>query len=100
MSITEIQYVADSKGNSVGVIVPIALWREMAAEREAIGTTQRTEMKDRQPRVEERTNGASDEDVSGTMSSAERAKAYRAWAESDSYNAPLLSDEAVSRESM
>jgi PHD/YefM family antitoxin component YafN of YafNO toxin-antitoxin module len=32
--LTEIQYVSDSEGNPVGVLVPIDLWREMESERE------------------------------------------------------------------
>jgi PHD/YefM family antitoxin component YafN of YafNO toxin-antitoxin module len=31
---TEIQYVSDARGNPVGVIVPIELWREIESERE------------------------------------------------------------------
>ena len=30
MSTTEVQYISDADGNNVGVIVPIALWREIA----------------------------------------------------------------------
>ncbi|MGK7932054.1 MAG: hypothetical protein AB4041_11560 [Microcystaceae cyanobacterium] len=35
-----------------------------------------------------------------TATPQERAKAYREWAESHSQNSPLLSDEAISRESI
>ena len=35
-----------------------------------------------------------------TASPQERARAYRAWAESHSRNTPLLSDAAISRESI
>jgi antitoxin YefM len=34
MSMTEIQYVSDERGNTIGVIVPIELWREIEEERE------------------------------------------------------------------
>ena len=34
-----------------------------------------------------------------TSTPQERAKAFRAWAESHSHNTPLLSDDAISRES-
>jgi hypothetical protein len=34
-----------------------------------------------------------------TSTPQERAKAFRAWADSHSHNAPLLSDDAISRES-
>ena len=32
--LAEIRYVSDSDGNTVGVIVPIELWREIESERE------------------------------------------------------------------
>jgi antitoxin YefM len=32
--LTDIQYISDENGNPTGVIVPIDLWREIAAERE------------------------------------------------------------------
>ena len=34
VSTTEIQYISDAEGKDVGVIVPIALWREIESERE------------------------------------------------------------------
>jgi len=34
MSAVEIQYISDESGNTVGVIVPIQLWREIESERE------------------------------------------------------------------
>ena len=34
MSQTEVQYISDERGNPVGVIVPIELWREIESERE------------------------------------------------------------------
>ena len=34
MSQSEIQFVSDESGQPVGVIVPIALWREIESERE------------------------------------------------------------------
>jgi PHD/YefM family antitoxin component YafN of YafNO toxin-antitoxin module len=34
MSLTEIQYISDESGNTVGVIVPIELWQEIESERE------------------------------------------------------------------
>ncbi len=34
MSIAEIQYVSDENGNTVGVIVPIEIWREIESEKE------------------------------------------------------------------
>lgn len=35
-----------------------------------------------------------------TLTPQERAKAYRAWAESHARTAPLLSDDAISRENL
>jgi hypothetical protein len=35
-----------------------------------------------------------------TATPQERAKAYREWAESHSHDSPILSDEAISRESI
>jgi hypothetical protein len=35
-SATEIQYASDERGNQIGVIVPIDLWREIEAERETV----------------------------------------------------------------
>jgi hypothetical protein len=32
-SLAEIAYVSDAEGNTVGVIVPIELWREIESER-------------------------------------------------------------------
>ena len=32
--LTDVQYVSNADGNHVGVIVPIALWHELASERE------------------------------------------------------------------
>jgi hypothetical protein len=34
MANSELQYISDEKGNAVGVIVPISLWREIESERE------------------------------------------------------------------
>ncbi len=34
MAVNEVQYITDSDGHDVGVIVPIELWREIASERE------------------------------------------------------------------
>jgi hypothetical protein len=38
--------------------------------------------------------------VRSTLSPDERAAAFRSWAESHSHNTPVLSDEAISRETI
>lgn len=39
-------------------------------------------------------------DVKATLSAAERAAAFRSWAESHPRTTPILSDEAISRETI
>ncbi len=63
MSTTEIQYISDADGNNVGVIVPIALWREIESERETAYLLHSETMKRRVLEAKERTNGISLEDV-------------------------------------
>jgi hypothetical protein len=63
MSISEIQYISDAEGNSVGVIVPIKLWREIEAERETAFLLQSEAMKRRLLEAKERSNGISLEDA-------------------------------------
>ena len=48
MSQTEMQYVSDTDGKKVGVIVPIELWHEIASERETAYLLQSKTMKARQ----------------------------------------------------
>ena len=43
---------------------------------------------------------ASPESAKRALSPAERAAAYRSWAESHPRNTPILSDEAISRETI
>lgn len=43
----DIQYVSDSEGKAVGVIVPIELWREIESERETAYLLRSTAMRDR-----------------------------------------------------
>jgi PHD/YefM family antitoxin component YafN of YafNO toxin-antitoxin module len=62
-SITEVQYVSDADGNNIGVIVPIALWRELASERETAYLLQSETMKRRLLEAKERNDGMSLEDV-------------------------------------
>lgn len=63
MSTTEIQYISDAEGNNVGVIVPIALWREIASERETAYLLRSETMQRRLLEAKERTEGIALEDV-------------------------------------
>jgi hypothetical protein len=47
MSVTEIQYISDESGNTVGVIVPIELWREIESEKETAYLLKSKNMKQR-----------------------------------------------------
>ena len=60
---TEIQYISDADGNSVGVVVPIALWREIAAERETAHLLRSKRMERRLLEAKARTGGVSPEDA-------------------------------------
>jgi len=59
MSSTEIQYVSDENGNAVAVIVPIDLWREIAAERETAYLLKSDAMKRRLMAARQRQDGIS-----------------------------------------
>jgi PHD/YefM family antitoxin component YafN of YafNO toxin-antitoxin module len=59
MSATEIQYISDAEGNSVGVIVPIKLWREIESERETAYLLRSETMKRRLLEAKERATGIS-----------------------------------------
>lgn len=59
MSTQEIQYVSDQKGNPVGVIVPIELWREIESERETAYLLKSEAMKKRLMEAKSRTEGIS-----------------------------------------
>ena len=63
MSATGIQYVTDAKGNNVGVIVPIELWREIESERETAYLLRSGTMKRRLVEAQKRTTGVSLEDT-------------------------------------
>ena len=60
---TEIQYILDADGQSVGVIVPIALWHEIASVRETAHLLSNETMRQRLLAAKERTTGLSLEDV-------------------------------------
>ncbi|MGI8911750.1 MAG: prevent-host-death protein [Rubrobacteraceae bacterium] len=57
MSLAEIRYVSDSDGNTVGVIVPIELWREIESERETAYLLKSETMKRRLLEAKERQGG-------------------------------------------
>jgi hypothetical protein len=57
MSATEIQYVSDEEGNTISVIVPIELWREIEAERETAYLLQSETMKQRLLEAKNRQDG-------------------------------------------
>lgn len=44
---TDIQYISDAKGNSVGVIVPIEIWNEIESEQETVYLMKSETMKKR-----------------------------------------------------
>lgn len=60
---TEVQYVSDGEGNPVGVLVPLALWREIASERETTYLLGSEAMRRRLLAAKERTEGISLEDT-------------------------------------
>ena len=57
MSLTEIQYISDESGNTVGVIIPIDLWREIESERETAYLLKSENMKRRLLEAKERQDG-------------------------------------------
>jgi PHD/YefM family antitoxin component YafN of YafNO toxin-antitoxin module len=61
--VTDIQYVSDEEGNTVSVIVPIDLWREIESERETAYLLQSSAMKQRLLEAKERQQGLSIEEV-------------------------------------
>lgn len=60
---TEIQYISDESGNTVGVIVPVKLWREIESERETAYLLKSETMKRRLLEAKERQDGISLEDA-------------------------------------
>jgi PHD/YefM family antitoxin component YafN of YafNO toxin-antitoxin module len=57
MSVTEIQYISDESGNTVGVIVPIELWREIESEKETAYLLKSEKMKQRLLEAKDRQDG-------------------------------------------
>ena len=62
-SLTDIQYISDAGGKSVGVIVPIELWQEIASERETAYLLRSETMKRRLLEAKARTGGVPLEDA-------------------------------------
>jgi PHD/YefM family antitoxin component YafN of YafNO toxin-antitoxin module len=58
-----VQYVSDSSGNAVAVIVPIDIWREIESERETAYLLKSDAMKSRLLEAMTRTDGVSLEDA-------------------------------------
>lgn len=63
MSITEIQYISDESGATVGVIIPIELWREIESERETAYLLKSENMKKRLLEAKDRQAGIPLEDA-------------------------------------
>ena len=59
----DIQYVSDSEGKAVGVIVPIELWREIESERETAYLLRSTAMRERLVQAKDRDQDLSLEEV-------------------------------------
>lgn len=60
---SEVQYISDSNGKPVGVIVPIDLWEEIESERETAYLLKSVKMKERILEAKERREGIPFEDV-------------------------------------
>jgi hypothetical protein len=57
MNLTDIQYISDESGNTVGVIVPIELRREIESERETACLLKSENMKSRLLEAKDRQEG-------------------------------------------
>lgn len=63
----DLQYVHDAAGQPVGVIVPIALWREIESERETAYLLKSDGMRNRLLEAKDRTEGISLEDARANL---------------------------------
>lgn len=63
MTTAEIQYVSDEEGRPTAVLVPIDLWREIAAEKETAYLLGSEAMRRRLLEARERTEGISFEEA-------------------------------------
>jgi len=59
MASTEIQFVSDENGKTIGVIVPIELWNEIESEKETAYLLKSENMKRRLLEAKERQEGMS-----------------------------------------
>ncbi len=60
---SQVQYVSDADGKTVGVLVPIKLWKEIESERETAYLLKSKRMKKRLLEALKRTEGISLEDA-------------------------------------
>ena len=63
MNLTNIQYVSDEKGQTIGVIIPIDLWHEIESERETAYLLKSHKMKHRLLEAKNRQGGMGLEEV-------------------------------------
>jgi len=63
MSVTEIQYISDESGTTIGVIIPIELWHEIESERETAYLLKSANMKQRLLEAKKRQEGIPLEDA-------------------------------------
>ena len=59
----QVQYVSDANGNTLSVIVPIELWREIESEKETAYLLKSNAMKQRLLEAKERQDGISIEEA-------------------------------------
>ena len=59
----DVKYISDEDGNTVGVIVPIELWREIESERETAYLLKSETMRQRLVEAKERRGGFFMDDV-------------------------------------
>ncbi len=64
MSLGSVQYLADENGETIAAVVPIALWRDIEAERETAYLLQNETMKQRLLAAKNRRSGLTLEEVS------------------------------------
>lgn len=59
----EFQYVSDAEGNTIGVIVPIDMWREIESEKETAYLLKSEAMRQRLLKAKDRSDGISIEEA-------------------------------------
>lgn len=68
METSELQYITDSEGEQVSVVIPIATWRDISSELETAYLLSSPAMKKRLLEAKERTGGLSLEEVRAQLS--------------------------------